>query len=58
VQNAPGLLAVGFVERSLQIHVEMRLAFASPAAKIPARKLHDLFLLDALGSNQSKSFVK
>jgi hypothetical protein len=47
VQFALGLLAVGFVERPLQIHVDMRLAFASPAAKIPARKQHNLFLLDA-----------
>jgi adenine-specific DNA-methyltransferase len=40
-------LAAGCVERSLQIHADMRLAFASPAAKIPARKLSNLFLLDA-----------
>jgi hypothetical protein len=53
-------LAAGFVERSLPIHAEegtiqemhrkadaMRLASASPAAKIPARKLSNLFFLDA-----------
>jgi hypothetical protein len=45
---ALGLLAAGFVERSLQIHADMRLALASPAAKIPERKLSNLFLRDAL----------
>jgi hypothetical protein len=36
-------LPAGFVERSLQIHADMRLAFASAARKIPARQLFELF---------------
>jgi hypothetical protein len=44
---AKAAMAGQVVERSLQIHADMRLAFASPAARIPARKLSNLFLPDA-----------
>jgi hypothetical protein len=42
------LLPAGCVARSLQIHTDMRLACALPAAKIPAPYLVCLFLPNAL----------